>query len=113
MVFDRDSDHRRHHEDDRGRDGPRREPPYSANAVAGSTAAAEPRAEADKQSGRDNEYIFSTSVVASARDEADLGKLASSDQWTMTEAEDNQRVWTDDYSNVLGAVWRRLRKGEE
>ena len=66
-----------------------------------------------EDSGRDNEYIFSTSVVASARDEADLGKLASSDQWTMTEAEDNQRVWTDDYSNVLGAVWRRLRKGEE
>jgi spermidine synthase len=66
-----------------------------------------------EDSGRDNEYIFSTSVVASARDEADVGKLASSDQWTMTEAEDNQRVWTDDYSNVLGAVWRRLRKGEE
>ncbi len=66
-----------------------------------------------EDSGRDNEYIFSTSVVASARDEADVGKLASSGQWAMTEAEDNQRVWTDDYSNVLGAVWRRLRKGEE
>ena len=44
---------------------------------------------------------------------ADVGKLASSGQWAMTEAEDDQRVWTDDYSNVLGAVWRRLRKGEE
>lgn len=66
-----------------------------------------------EDSGRDNEYIFSTSVVASARNEADVGKLASSGQWAMTEAEDNQRVWTDDYSNVLGAVWRRLRKGEE
>ena len=66
-----------------------------------------------EDSGRDNEYIFSTSVVASARDEADVGKLASSGQWAMTEAEDDQRVWTDDYSNVLGAVWRRLRKGEE
>jgi hypothetical protein len=62
---------------------------------------------------RDNEYIFSTSVVVSAREEADVGKLASSDQWALTEAEDNQRVWTDDYSNVLGAVWRRLRRGEE
>jgi hypothetical protein len=31
----------------------------------------------------------------------------------LTEAEDHQRVWTDDYSNVLGAVWRRLRNGEE
>jgi hypothetical protein len=62
---------------------------------------------------RDNEYIFSTSVVVSAREETDVGKLASSDQWALTEAEDNQRVWTDDYSNVLGAVWRRLRRGEE
>jgi len=30
-----------------------------------------------------------------------------------TAANENQRVWTDDYSNVLGAVWRRLRDGEE
>jgi hypothetical protein len=66
-----------------------------------------------EDSGRDNEYIFSTSVVVSAREEADVGKLASSDQWALTEAEDNQRVWTDDYSNVLGAVWRRLKNGEE
>jgi hypothetical protein len=66
-----------------------------------------------EDSGRDNEYIFSTSVVVSAREEADVGKLASSDQWALTEAEDHQRVWTDDYSNVLGAVWRRLKKGEE
>ena len=66
-----------------------------------------------EDSGRDSEYIFSTSVVVSAREEADVGKLASSDQWALTEAEDNQRVWTDDYSNVLGAVWRRLRDGEQ
>jgi hypothetical protein len=65
-----------------------------------------------EDSGRDNEYIFSTSVVVSAREEADVGTLASSDKWALTEAEDHQRVWTDDYSNVLGAVWRRLRDGE-
>ena len=65
-----------------------------------------------EDSGRDDEYIFSTTVVVSAREEADVGKLASSDQWALTEAKANQRVWTDDYSNVLGAVWRRLR-GEE
>lgn len=62
---------------------------------------------------RDSEYIFSTTVVISARADADIGKLASSDQWALTEAEDDERVWTDDYSNVLGAVWRRLKKGEE
>jgi hypothetical protein len=66
-----------------------------------------------EDSNRDNEYIFSTSVVVSAREEADVGKLASSENWALTEAEDNQRVWTDDYSNVLGAVWRRLKNGEE
>jgi hypothetical protein len=62
---------------------------------------------------RDAEYIFSTSVVISVREEADVGKLASSEQWALTESEDSQRVWTDDYSNVLGAVWRRLKNGEE
>jgi hypothetical protein len=66
-----------------------------------------------EDSGRDGEYIFSTSVVVSAREEADIGKLASSDQWTETEANEEQRVWTDDYSNVLGAVYRRLRDGEQ
>ena len=60
-------------------------------------------------SGRDNEYIFSTSVVVSARRgrRRQAGVVGS---MGMTEAEDDQRVWTDDYSNVLGAVWRRLRE---
>jgi len=68
-----------------------------------------------EDSGRDAEYIFGTSAVISAREEADVGRVASDKTWTPTEAEDevDQRVWTDDYSNVLGAVWRRLRKGEE
>jgi hypothetical protein len=66
----------------------------------------------DEDSNRDNEYIYATDVVVSARAEADVGKLASSDLWEETEAEKDQRVWTDDYSNVLGAVYRRLRDGE-
>jgi hypothetical protein len=66
-----------------------------------------------EDSGRDADYIFSTTVVVSAREEADVGKLASSDKWTLTEAEDHQRVWTDDYSNIVGALWRRLRDGEQ
>jgi hypothetical protein len=67
----------------------------------------------NEDTGRDSEYIFSTSVVVSAREEADVGKLASSEDWTLEEADEHQRVWTDDYSNVLGAVWRRLKNGEE
>ncbi|WP_315769143.1 MULTISPECIES: fused MFS/spermidine synthase [unclassified Bradyrhizobium] len=66
----------------------------------------------NEDSGRDDEYIFSTDVVISAREDADVGKLASSDKWTETEPTDGERVWTDDYSNILGAVYRRLRDGE-
>ncbi len=67
----------------------------------------------NEDSNRDNEYIFATEVVVSAREEDDVGTLATSGQWAMTEADEKQRVWTDDYSNVLGAVLRRLRRGEE
>jgi hypothetical protein len=66
-----------------------------------------------EDSGRDDEYIFATTVVLCAREEADVGKLASSEDWALEEADENQRVWTDDYSNLLGAVWRRLRDGEQ
>ena len=66
----------------------------------------------DEDSGRDDEYIFATNVVVSARAEADVGALGSSDKWEETEARANQRIWTDDYCNVLGAVYRRLRDGE-
>jgi hypothetical protein len=66
-----------------------------------------------EDSGRDSEYIFATSVVVSARAEADVGTLASSEQWEETAANKSQRIWTDDYCNVLGAVYRRLRDGEQ
>ena len=66
----------------------------------------------NEDSNRDGEYIFATSVVVSARAEADVGRLASSDSWELTAADPGQRVWTDDYSNVLGAVYRRLREGD-
>ncbi|TAK49032.1 MAG: class I SAM-dependent methyltransferase [Xanthobacteraceae bacterium] len=58
---------------------------------------------------RDDEYIFTTEVVVSAREEADVGALATDENWTLTEPEEDQRVWTDDYCNIIGAVWRRLR----
>jgi hypothetical protein len=65
-----------------------------------------------EDSSRDAEYIFATQAVISARNGADIGELAGSDEWTATEPDPRQRVWSDDYSNVLGAVWRRLRDGE-
>lgn len=66
----------------------------------------------NEDTGRDAEYIFTTEVVISAREDADIGSLASNSMWTLTEATEGQRVWTDDYSNVLGAVWRRLRSND-
>jgi hypothetical protein len=66
----------------------------------------------NEDSGRDADYIFATDVVVSAREDADVGKLASSEQWEETEADENQRVWTDDYSNIIGALYRRLKDGE-
>jgi hypothetical protein len=61
----------------------------------------------NEDSGRDGEYIFATNVVVSARDEADIGKLASSDKWDETDAKPDQRVWTDDYRGGLSAASRR------
>jgi hypothetical protein len=66
----------------------------------------------NEDSGRDADYIFATDVVVSAREEADVGKIASSKQWEETEADDRVRVWTDDYSNIIGACYRRLKDGE-
>jgi spermidine synthase/uncharacterized membrane protein len=56
---------------------------------------------------RDKEYIFANNVVISARDESDVGDIAHSDAWKAAAPDKLQRVWTDDYSNILGAVWRR------
>jgi len=66
----------------------------------------------DQDSSSDDEYIFSTDVVVSARGDADVGSLASSDKWDEREPTEGERVWTDDYSNILGAVWRRMGFGK-
>ncbi len=61
-----------------------------------------------------HEYIFSTYGRGLARAKRPTSaSWRRPDKWALTEADDHQRVWTDDYSNVLGAVWRRLRNGEE
>jgi hypothetical protein len=60
---------------------------------------------------RDAEFIFANQVVISARDEADVGAIANAEAWIAATPDGSQQVWTDDYSNVLGAVWRRIRGG--
>jgi uncharacterized membrane protein len=58
---------------------------------------------------RETEYILANNVVISAGDESDVGEIAYGDAWKAASPDKLQRVWTDDYCNILGAVWRRMR----
>jgi hypothetical protein len=55
----------------------------------------------------DGEYVFSSDVAISAENADDIGELANSESWTLTEPNPAIRTWTDDYSNVAGAIWRK------
>jgi hypothetical protein len=46
--------------------------------------------------------------VLASREE-DFGALAKSEYWPVQERDPAQRVWSDDYSNVVGAALRHLR----
>jgi hypothetical protein len=56
----------------------------------------------------DDEYIFSSDVAIAANRAGDIGELATSPNWKLTPPEAAQRVWTDDYSNIVGAIIRRF-----
>jgi hypothetical protein len=58
---------------------------------------------------RDDEYIFTSTVAISAAQAAHIGTLADSEDWQLTEPDKAQRLWTDDYSNIVGALWRKLK----
>jgi hypothetical protein len=49
-------------------------------------------------------------VAAAARSDEDFGFLATSKFWPLLPPNPNQRVWTDDYTNVAGALRRRLNE---
>jgi protein-L-isoaspartate O-methyltransferase len=56
------------------------------------------------------DYIFLGTVTAVARRDEDFGRLAQSQFWPTQEPDPAQRIWTDDYSNIVGAILRRLRE---
>jgi hypothetical protein len=58
----------------------------------------------------DEENKYTSTVAAVARSEADFGPLATSEGWTVTQPDPAQWVWTDDYSNIVGAMLRNLKK---
>jgi spermidine synthase len=58
----------------------------------------------------DADYRFLATVVAVARKDEDFGPLAKSEAWELQEPDEEQWVWTDDYSNIVGALIRQLRQ---
>jgi hypothetical protein len=61
-----------------------------------------------RQGNDDEEHKFGSTVVAVARSNNDFGALALSEEWK-EEPDPNDWVWTDDYSNVIGAMIRMMR----
>ena len=57
-----------------------------------------------------NPYKYSGTVAAIARSEEDFGLLAQSRDWELETPDPAQWVWTDDYSNIVGAVIRKLNE---
>jgi hypothetical protein len=58
----------------------------------------------------DDDFIFSSDVAISAENADDIGVLAHDKFWTLTPPNPAIRTWTDDYSNVAGAIWRKYSK---
>jgi hypothetical protein len=85
-----------------------------ASVVAGIAHANGMVSRVNNRAARDDEddakYIFTSTVVISAREEKDFGELLEDRDWNVIEVDAGQRIWTDNYSNVVGAIIRNLRK---
>jgi hypothetical protein len=57
----------------------------------------------------DSAYRFTSVVAVVGRTDADFGELATRKSWSVVEPDPEQWVWTDDYSNLIGALMRNLR----
>jgi len=64
----------------------------------------------DNEKHDDENYVFTSDVAISAQDANDLGALAHDKFWVLTAPDPALRTWTDDYSNIAGAVWRKYNK---
>jgi len=66
---------------------------------------------ADDEHEDDVAYKFTSTIVIAARADEDFGVLGGPDDfaWPVVTAPAGQRVWTDDYSNILGAIVRHMR----
>lgn len=57
----------------------------------------------------DANYIFTSEVAITAEDPEDIGELKWNTFWVLSPPDPSVRTWTDDYSNIAGALWRRYR----
>lgn len=64
----------------------------------------------DIDENEDTTYKFSTTVAAIARADADFAALTRSEYWKVEQPDPKQWVWTDDYSNIIGALIRNLKE---
>jgi hypothetical protein len=53
------------------------------------------------------DFKMNAEVAALARNPHDLGDLGAQSGWHTLKAPPNVRAWTDDYSNILGAIMRK------
>lgn len=53
-------------------------------------------------------FVYQPTVAAIARQSADFGPLASSDEWLEPPQDAGATAWSDDYSNLLSAILSRL-----
>ena len=82
-----------------------------ASVVAGIAAANGLKARVSDATDPDeaaNPYKYAGTVVAVARREEDFGDLVQTPDWEPMAPDPAQWVWTDDYSNIVGAVMRKL-----
>jgi precorrin-6B methylase 2 len=56
----------------------------------------------------DSAYRYSTNVAVVGRNDDAFGALAQKKSWEVKQPDPKQWVWTDDYSNIIGALVRNL-----
>ncbi len=55
-------------------------------------------------------FIYPSEVAVAAERPEDVGALAQSAHWTLAPPNSNVRTWTDNYSNIVGAFWRKVQQ---
>jgi len=53
-------------------------------------------------------FIYPSEVTVSAERPENVGALSQSANWSLTPPDPTLRTWTDDYSNIVGAFWRKI-----